>query len=97
MGLSRRSGCAGDQLWLLLSSETTAQSATIHFGQVAATDTRLLAGNVVACSVPHEAPLGTTGVRLSVCLPGSSSSAATKHGAVSPGCSMRFEVLPPSE
>ena len=86
VNLSRRSGRAGDELWLLLSSDALDEKVhtpIVHFGQIEAEGARLLAPNLVACTVPADATEGVTGVRLSVA-PG---------GAVSPGCSMRFEVL----
>ena len=82
----RRSGRPGDELWLLLSSDALDEKVhtpIVHFGQMEAEGARLLAPNLVACTVPDDATEGVTGVRLSVA-PG---------GAVSPGCSMRFEVL----
>ena len=86
VNLSRRSGRAGDELWLLLSSDALDEKVhtpIVHFGQMEAEGARRLAPNLVACTVPDGATEGVTGVRLSVA-PG---------GAVSPGCSMRFEVL----
>ena len=86
VNLSRRSGRPGDELWLLLSSDALDEKVhtpIVHFGQMEAEGARLRAPNLVACTVPDDATEGVTGVRLSVA-PG---------GAVSPGCSMRFEVL----
>ena len=94
--LSRRSGHVGDVLWILLSDhalDSTLHAPVVQFGQVLAPETELLAGNVVACTVPPHAPAGTTGVRLSVRSVADGDAAKAKP--ISPGCSMRFEVLPP--
>jgi hypothetical protein len=66
--VSRRWGHPGDEVWLLLS---TAASAALEmrcwFGEWAAADTRMLAPNVVVCTVPEAAAglrVKSTSIRL---------------------------------
>jgi len=95
VGLSRRAGCAGEEVWLLLSAaalDEHVHTVTCHFGQAAADDAQILAPNVVTCSVPKGLAEGVTGLRLSVSAT-AGTLADTSSKPISPGCSMRFKVL----
>ena len=83
-------------MWLLLSAHALDESLhapAVHFGQVRAAKTRLLAANLVACTLPPDVPVGATGVRLSIRNVSEGDTATPKP--ISPGCSMRFAVLAP--